>query len=103
MYAVIESGGKQYRVAPGDVIRVEKLEADAGQTVTLDRVLLVAGDSGVQVGTPTVANATVTATVKAHGRGDKILVFKRRRRKHFRKTIGHRQDFTEIEITRIGG
>ncbi|TAM43523.1 MAG: 50S ribosomal protein L21 [Gammaproteobacteria bacterium] len=103
MYAVIESGGKQYRVAPGDVIRVEKLEADAGQTVTLDRVLLVAGDSGVQVGTPTVANATVTATVKAHGRGDKILVFKKRRRKHFRKTIGHRQHFTEIEITRIGG
>ncbi len=103
MYAVIESGGKQYRVAPGDVIRVEKLEADAGQTVTLDRVLLVAGDSGVQVGTPTLANATVTATVKAHGRGDKILVFKKRRRKHFRKTIGHRQHFTEIEITRIGG
>lgn len=103
MYAVIESGGKQYRVAPGDVIRVEKLEADAGQTVTLDRVLLVAGDSGVQIGTPTVANATVTATVKAHGRGDKILVFKKRRRKHFRKTIGHRQHFTEIEITRIGG
>ncbi len=103
MYAVIESGGKQYRVAPGDVIRVEKLEADAGQSVTLDRVLLVAGDSGVQVGTPTVANATVTATVKAHGRGDKILVFKKRRRKHFRKTIGHRQHFTEIEITRIGG
>jgi large subunit ribosomal protein L21 len=103
MYAVIESGGKQYRVAPGDVIRVEKLEADAGQTVTLGRVLLVAGDGGVQIGTPTVANATVTATVKAHGRGDKILVFKRRRRKHFRKTIGHRQDFTEIEITRIGG
>jgi large subunit ribosomal protein L21 len=103
MYAVIESGGKQYRVSPGDVIRVEKLEADAGQTVTLDRVLLVAGDSGVQVGTPTLANATVTATVKAHGRGDKILVFKKRRRKHFRKTIGHRQHFTEIEITRIGG
>ncbi len=103
MYAVIESGGKQYRVAPGDVIRVEKLEADAGQTVTLDRVLLVAGDSGVQVGTPTVANATVSATVKAHGRGDKILVFRKRRRKHFRKTIGHRQYFTEIEITRIGG
>lgn len=103
MYAVIESGGKQYRVSPGDVIRVEKLEADAGQTVTLDRVLLVAGDSGVQVGTPTLANAAVTATVKAHGRGDKILVFKKRRRKHFRKTIGHRQHFTEIEITRIGG
>jgi len=103
MYAVIESGGKQYRVAPGDVIRVEKLEADAGQSVTLDRVLLVAGDGGIQVGTPTVANTTVTATVKSHGRADKIRVFKKRRRKHFRKTIGHRQHFTEIEITRIGG
>jgi len=103
MYAVIESGGKQYRVTPGDVIRVEKLDVDAGQPVTLDRVLLIAGDGGIQVGTPTVANTTVTATVKSHGRADKIRVFKKRRRKHFRKTIGHRQHFTEIEITRIGG
>lgn len=103
MYAVIESGGKQYRVTSGDVIRVEKLDVDAGQPVTLDRVLLIAGDSGIQVGTPTVANTTVTATVKSHGRADKIRVFKKRRRKHFRKTIGHRQHFTEIEITRIGG
>jgi large subunit ribosomal protein L21 len=103
MYAVIESGGKQYRVTPGDVIRVEKLDVDAGQPVTLDRVLLIAGDGGIQVGTPAVANTTVTATVKSHGRADKIRVFKKRRRKHFRKTIGHRQHFTEIEITRIGG
>lgn len=102
MYAVIESGGKQYRVAPGDVIRVEKLDVQAGDSIQLDRVLLVAGDNGVQVGQPVLANTHVTATVKGHGRGDKILVFKRRRRKHFRKTIGHRQDFTEIEITRIG-
>lgn len=103
MYAVIESGGKQYRVAPGDVIRVEKLDVAAGDSIQLDRVLLVAGDSGVQVGQPMLANTSVTATVKAHGRGEKIRVFKRRRRKNFRKTIGHRQDFTEIEITRIGG
>ena len=103
MYAVIESGGKQYRVSPGDVIRVEKLDAQAGEAIQLDRVLLVAGESGVQVGNPVLANTAVTATVKGHGRGEKIRVFKRRRRKHFRKTIGHRQDFTEIEITGIGG
>ena len=103
MYAVIESGGKQYRVAPGDVIRVEKLDVQAGDSIQLDRVLLIAGDSGVQVGQPMLVNTSVTATVKGHGRGDKIRVFKRRRRKNFRKTIGHRQDFTEIEITGIGG
>ena len=103
MYAVIESGGKQYRVAPGDVIRVEKLDVQTGDSIQLDRVLLIAGDSGVQVGQPTLVNTSVTATVKGHGRGEKIRVFKRRRRKHFRKTIGHRQDFTEIEITGIGG
>ena len=103
MYAVIESGGKQYRVAPGDVIRVEKLDVPAGDSIQLDRVLLVAGESGVQVGQPMLANTHVTATVKAHGRGEKIRVFKRRRRKNYRKTIGHRQDFTEIEITGIGG
>jgi large subunit ribosomal protein L21 len=103
MYAVIESGGKQYRVATGDVIRVEKLDVQTGDSIQLDRVLLIAGDSGVQVGQPMLANTRVTATVKGHGRGEKIRVFKRRRRKHFRKTIGHRQDFTEIEITGIGG
>ena len=75
MYAVIESGGKQYRVAPGDVIRVEKLDVQTGDSIHLDRVLLVAGDSGVQVGQPTLANTRVTATVKAHGRGEKIRVF----------------------------
>ena len=103
MYAVIESGGKQYRVATGDVIRVEKLDVQTGDSIQLDRVLLIVGDSGVQVGQPMLADTRVTATVKGHGRGDKIRVFKRRRRKHFRKTIGHRQDFTEIEITGIGG
>jgi large subunit ribosomal protein L21 len=101
MYAVIESGGKQYRVAPGDVIQVEKLDAAEGQTVDLNQVLLVSDDQGVRVGNPTLTGATVTAKVKGHGRGDKIRVFKMRRRKHYRKTTGHRQYYTEIEITGI--
>jgi large subunit ribosomal protein L21 len=102
MYAVIESGGKQYRIAPGDVIRVEKLPAAEGDTITLDRVLLVSDDAqALRVGNPVVSGASVTATVKAHGRGDKISIFKMRRRKHFRKHAGHRQDYTEIEITAI--
>lgn len=101
MYAVVETGGKQYRVAVGDVIRVEKLEAPAGAAVNLDKVLLVADGDNVRVGAPNVADASVTATIKGHGRGDKIRVFKFRRRKHFRKTIGHRQYYTEIEITGI--
>jgi large subunit ribosomal protein L21 len=102
MYAVIETGGKQYRVGLGDVIRVEKLEADSGNNVELDRVLMVSDDAGVQIGNPVVAGATVGAVVKGHGRGEKIRIFKLRRRKHFRRTQGHRQDYTEIEITRIG-
>ncbi len=101
MYAVIESGGKQYRVSPGDVIRVEKLEAAAGDTVNLDRVLMVGSDEDVRIGNPVLAGASVTATVKSHGRDDKVRVFKFRRRKHYRKTIGHRQHYTEIEITGI--
>jgi large subunit ribosomal protein L21 len=103
MYAVIETGGKQYRVGLGDVIRVEKLDAEAGNNVELDRVLMVSDDAGLKVGNPMVAGATVGAVVKSHGRGDKIRIFKLRRRKHFRRTQGHRQDYTEIEITRIGG
>jgi large subunit ribosomal protein L21 len=101
MYAVIESGGKQYRVSVGDVIRVEKLPDVAGASVALDRVLMVADGPAVQFGTPTVAT-TVTATVRGHGRGEKIRVFKTRRRKHYRKHAGHRQHYTEIEITAIG-
>jgi large subunit ribosomal protein L21 len=101
MYAVIKTGGKQYRVAPGDVIRVEKLEVPAGQSVDLSDVLMVADGDNVKVGTPTVAGAAVTATVRGHGRGDKVRIFKMRRRKHYRKTQGHRQDYTEIEITGI--
>lgn len=101
MYAVIESGGKQYRVSPGDVIRVEKLEAAAGDTVNLDRVLMVGSDADLRIGNPVLAGASVTATVKSHGRDDKVRVFKFRRRKHYRKTIGHRQHYTELEITGI--
>jgi len=101
MYAVIESGGKQYRVSPGDVIRVEKLQAAAGDTVNLDRVLMVGSDEDVRIGNPVLVGASVTATVKSHGRDDKVRVFKFRRRKHYRKTIGHRQHYTELEITGI--
>jgi large subunit ribosomal protein L21 len=101
MYAVVVTGGKQYRVAVGDVIRVEKLEAEAGAAVNLDNVLLVADGDAVRVGAPSVAGAAVTATVKSHGRADKIRVFKFRRRKHFRKSMGHRQHYTELEITGI--
>jgi large subunit ribosomal protein L21 len=101
MYAVVQTGGKQYRVVVGDVIRVEKLEAAAGSSVNLDEVLMVADGDNVRVGTPKLAGAAVTATVKSHGRGDKIRIFKMRRRKHFRKTIGHRQHYTELEITAI--
>ena len=101
MYAIVVTGGKQYRVAVGDVIRVEKLEADAGSSVNLDQVLMVADGESLRVGTPNVAGAAVTATVKAHGRADKIRIFKFRRRKHYRKTQGHRQHYTELEITGI--
>ena len=101
MYAVIQNGGKQYRVAPGDVIRVEKLEAAEGQTVDLNPVLMVSDDQGARIGHPVLAGASVTAKVKSHGRADKIKVFKMRRRKHYRKTQGHRQYYTELEITAI--
>jgi large subunit ribosomal protein L21 len=101
MYAVIQSGGKQYRVGVGDVIRVEKLEVPAGDSVSLTEVLMVSDGEAIKIGAPTVAGAAVTATVKAHGRGEKIRVIKFRRRKHHRKTIGHRQDFTDLEITAI--
>lgn len=103
MYAVIATGGKQYRVAQGDVLRVEKLDAEAGATVEFDNVLLVGSGDDVKVGTPNVEGGKVTATVKAHGRGEKVTIIKFRRRKHHRKQMGHRQDFTEVEITGISG
>lgn len=101
MYAVIKTGGKQYRVATGDKLKVEKLPGEVGSDVTLDQVLMVADGDQVTVGAPLVAGASVQAKVVAHGRGDKIVIFKMRRRKHYRKTQGHRQDFTEIEIGTI--
>jgi large subunit ribosomal protein L21 len=101
MYAVIVTGGKQYRVMQGETLRVEKLEVAEGSSIDLDQVLLVGTGEGVKVGTPTVEGAKVTATVKAHGRGEKIRIIKFRRRKHHRKQMGHRQHYTEIEITGI--
>ena len=101
MYAVIRSGGKQYRVEEGDIIRVEKLDAREGDKVRLDEVLLLGGEDTVMIGTPTVQGASVTATVKAQGRGEKILIIKKRRRKHYRRQMGHRQAFTELAITGI--
>jgi len=101
MYAVIQTGGKQYKVGVGDVLRVEKLTADAGSQVRLDKVLMIADGDNVRVGAPLLGEA-VTATVKSHGRAEKIRIFKTRRRKHYRKHAGHRQYYTEIEITAIG-
>lgn len=103
MFAVIRTGGKQYRVAPGDRLKVEVLPVEAGQQVKLDQVLAVGSNDGVRVGTPLVAGAAVTATVLAHGRHSKVKIFKLRRRKHFQKHAGHRQNFTELRIDSIGG
>ena len=100
-YAVIKTGGKQYRVQQGDVLRVELLDAEEGANVSFDQVLLVGSGDGVNVGAPTVAGAIVTATVRSHGRADKIRIIKFRRRKHHKKQMGHRQHFTEVEITGI--
>ncbi len=101
MYAVIKTGGKQYRVASGEKIKVEQIPADIGTEITLDQVLMVADGDKVSVGAPLVAGATVTAKVIAHGRGEKVRIFKMRRRKHYQKRQGHRQNFTEIEIGAI--
>ena len=101
MYAVFESGGKQYRVAVGDKLRLEKIEAEPGTELVLDRVLMTGEGESVQVGQPLLAGATVKATILAQGRADKIHIFKMRRRKHFRKRQGHRQYFTEVRITSI--
>lgn len=102
MYAVIKSGGKQYRVAVGDVIRVERLACGLGDTVKLDQVLLVSDGKGVRAGSP-LLDEVVTATVRAHGREDKIRIFKMRRRKNSRRRAGHRQDYTELQVTGIAG
>jgi large subunit ribosomal protein L21 len=103
MYAVIKTGGKQYRVAVGDVLRVESLLAEAGSTVELDDVLMVADGADITTGSDVSKGTTVSASVLGHGRGDKIRVFKFHRRKNYRRTQGHRQNYTELEITAIGG
>ena len=101
MYAVIKTGGKQYRVAAGDKLRVETLTAEVGSVVTLTEVLAIGDGSDVRLGSPLLAGAAVTATVLAHGRHDKVRIFKMRRRKHFQKHAGHRQNFTELRIDAI--
>jgi large subunit ribosomal protein L21 len=101
MYAIIRTGGKQYRVQSGSQVRVEALAAEVGATVSLDEVLLVGTDDGVKVGAPLVSGAKVKATVVSHGRGDKVRIFKLRRRKHYQKTQGHRQAYTELRIDDI--
>jgi len=101
MYAVIKTGGKQYRVSSGDRLKVESLEASEGDAIALDEVLMVGEGESVTIGTPTVANASVSAKVVSHSRGKKIDIVKFRRRKHHRKQMGHRQNYTELEITGI--
>jgi large subunit ribosomal protein L21 len=101
MYAVIRAGGKQYRVAEGDTLKIEKIAADEGASVELDQVLMVADGDEVKVGTPILEGSKVTATVKAHGRAKKVKIIKFRRRKHHLKRQGHRQWFTELTITGI--
>jgi len=101
MYAVVRTGGKQVRVSPGQAVWIEKLDGQVGDTVELDEVLLVGGDGETHVGAPRVDGAKVVGTITAHGRGEKIVVFKMKRRKGYRRKQGHRQDYTQIQIDRI--
>ena len=103
MYAVIKTGGKQYKVAPGENLKVEQIPADVGAEVIIDQVLMVGDGESVRLGRPVVDGVTVKATVVAHGRGDKVTIFKMRRRKHYQKHQGHRQNYTEIKIDGIVG
>ena len=103
MYAVIKTGGKQYKVASGEKIKVEQIAADVGQEIVIDQVLAVGEGSELKVGTPLVLGASVTVTVISHGRGDKIRIFKMRRRKHYPKRQCHRQNYTELQIGAIAG
>ena len=103
MFAVIKTGGKQYRVKQGDKLRVESLDADEGETVSLDQVLMAGDGADVAIGNPLVSNASVSAKVVSHGRGKKVDIVKFRRRKHYRRQMGHRQNYTELEITAING
>jgi large subunit ribosomal protein L21 len=101
MYAIIKSGGKQYRVKAGEQLRVEALSADVGASISLEEVLLVGAGDEVKVGAPFVSGAKVKATVVSHGRGEKLKIFKLRRRKHYQKSQGHRQSYTEVRIDDI--
>ncbi len=101
MYAVVQTGGKQYRVQPGEIVRVESLPGDVGGTVELKQVCLVQGDKGLQVGKPWVDKAKVTAEIIEQGRTRSIMIFKKHRRKNYRRTKGHRQGFTQLKITDI--
>jgi large subunit ribosomal protein L21 len=103
MYAVIKTGGKQYKVAAGEKIKVEQIAADVGQEIVIDQVLAVGDGSQIKIGTPLVSGATVKATVVAQGRHDKVRIFKMRRRKHYQKRQGHRQNYTELQIGDIAG
>jgi large subunit ribosomal protein L21 len=103
MYAVVKTGGKQYKVAPGEKLKIEQIPADVGAEVILDQVLLVGEGESVRLGQPVVSGATVKATVVAHGRGEKVKIFKMRRRKHYQKHQGHRQGYTELRIDSIAG
>ncbi|HUX82532.1 MAG TPA: 50S ribosomal protein L21 [Halothiobacillus sp.] len=103
MYAVVVTGGKQYRVEQGEWLRVEKLEGEEGSVVSLDRVLMIADGDSIKVGSPALEGATVTAEIIGQGRGKKVDIVKFRRRKHSRKHQGHRQSYTEIKITSING
>ncbi len=103
MYAVIETGGKQYKVSEGDVIFVEKLGAEEGESVAIDKVLIIGNDDKITVGTPAVDGASVEAKVLKNGKAKKIYVFKMKRKKNYRRKIGHRQPYTKLEITKING
>ena len=101
MYAVVKTGGKQYRVAVGEKLKVEQIPADVDSQIIIDQVFMVGEGESVKIGTPVVAGATVTATVVSHGRHDKVKIFKMRRRKHYQKHQGHRQNYTELRIEAI--
>jgi large subunit ribosomal protein L21 len=101
MYALIKTGGKQYKVAAGEKIKVEQIAADVGQEITIDQVLAVGSGATLMIGTPLVSGATVVAIVLAQGKHDKVRIFKMRRRKHYQKRQGHRQTYTELHITAI--
>ncbi|MCT4613076.1 MAG: 50S ribosomal protein L21 [Clostridia bacterium] len=103
MYAIIETGGKQYKVQEGETVKVERLKVEAGETITLDTVLAVSNEGTLKVGTPYVDKATVTATVVAEGKGKKVIAYKYKPKKAYSRKVGHRQIFTELKIEKING